>query len=215
MLSMTRFGGCAWMSLGVMLVAACAGQLEPAQRSIGDIEAVVTGASFESAKYVPDQLADVQSKLAGLKASYVVKDYAAVLKGAPAVMSAAQGLAGAAAAKKDEVMKALNSEWSGLAAAVPGYLGNIQGRIDLLGKKSAKKLAQGIDLDAAKANLSEASSLWSKSQAAFATGNLAEAVSTAKSMKTRLEGLESTLKMEVPTSAATPAAAPLAPPANE
>src|ERR1700687_1588715 len=121
-----------------MVLAGCAGQKEPAQNSISDIEAIVTAASPEAAKYVPDQLTDGESQLGGLRASFDRKDYAAVLESAPAVMSTAQGLAGAAAAKKDALMKALNEQWSGLAAALPGYMTAIQNRIDLLGKKSAK-----------------------------------------------------------------------------
>ncbi|HWJ36540.1 MAG TPA: hypothetical protein VNR70_14835 [Steroidobacteraceae bacterium] len=190
----------------MVVVAGCASQMEPAQRSISDIEALVTAASSEAAKYVPDQLTDVQSKLGELKASFDQKDYAAVLRSAPAVMSAAQGLASAAAAKKDELMKALNEQWAGLAAALPGYMTAIQSRIDLLSKKSSRKLAAGIDLDAARGSLSDAASLWSKAQAAFATGNLDEAVTTAKSLKTNLEGLAGTLKVNLTAPAVAPAA---------
>ena len=111
---------------------------------------------------MPDQLHDVQAKLADLKASFDKKDYAAVVSGAPAVLTAAQGLATAAAAKKDEVLKALNTDWSGLSTALPGYVTAIQSRIDLLGKKSGKKLATGIDVPAAKAGLADATALWSK-----------------------------------------------------
>ncbi len=93
----------------------------------------------------------MQAKLSGLKASFDKQDYAAVVTGAPAVLSAAQGLATAAAAKKDEVLKALNDEWTGLAGALPGDVSAIQSRIDMLSKKSNKKRAKGIDLDAAKA----------------------------------------------------------------
>jgi hypothetical protein len=103
----------------------------------------------------------------------------------------------ASAAKKGELMKALNEQWAGLAAVVPEYMWAIQSHIDQLGKSSARKPAPGIDLDAARGSLSDAASLWSKGQAAFATGNLAEAVTTAQSLKTNLESLATNLKVDL------------------
>jgi hypothetical protein len=202
MQSLTRIGRVAFLSLAVITLAACAGQKEPAQKLIADIEATVTAASAEAEKYVPDQLTDVQTNLAGLKASFDKQDYAAVVAGAPAVLGAARSLATAAAAKKDEVLKALNDKWTALAGSVPGYAIAIQERIDFLSKKTNKKLAAGIDLDAAKAGASEANSLWSKAQAAFATGNMDEAVSTAKDVKVRIEALAAALKLDLSAPAA-------------
>src|SRR5271170_1510409 len=134
------------ISMAAIILAACASQKEPAQKLIADIESTVAAASTEAAKYVPDQLADVQTKLGALKASFDKQDYAAVVTGAPAVLTAAQGLATAAAAKKDEVLKALNDGWTGLAGTLPGEVAAIQSRLDLLGKKANKKMAAGIDL---------------------------------------------------------------------
>jgi hypothetical protein len=184
-----------------IILAACAGQKEPAQKLIGDIEATVIAASSEAAKYVPDQLADVRSKLAALKTSFDKQDYAAVAAGAPVVLSAAQGLATAAAAKKDEVLKELNDSWAGLAATVPEEVTAVQNRIELLSKKSSKKMPAGIDLDAAKAAEGDAMSLWSKAQAAFAAGNLDEAVNTAKDVKAKIEAAAASLKLNLPAAA--------------
>jgi hypothetical protein len=198
----------ALISMAALLLAACAGQKEPAQKLIGDIEATVIAASAEAAKYVPDQLADVQGKLGALKASFDKQDYAAVVTGGPAVLSEAQSLATAAAAKKDEILKALNDQWTGLAGALPADVAAVQNRIDVLSQKSSKKQAAGIDLDAAKAGAGDATALWSKAQAAFAAGNLDEAVSTAKDVKVKVEALAASLKMNLPATAATrPAAA--------
>jgi hypothetical protein len=191
-----RAGRCVLIATAAIILAACAGQKEPAQKLLGNIEATVSAASSEAAKYVPDQLAEVQGRLDGLKASFDKQDYAAVVAGAPAVLSSAQDLATAAAAKKDEVLKALNDEWTGLAGSVPGEVTAIQGRIDLLGKKSSKKLAAGIDLDAAKAGVGDAGALWSKAQAAFAAGNLDEAVSIAKDVKAKVTAVAASLKMD-------------------
>jgi hypothetical protein len=192
-----HIGQFAFVSLIALVLAACSGQKEPAQKSITEIQATVTSAADEAAKYIPDQLMDVQSKLGELRAAFDRKDYAAVVSGAPAVLGAAQSLATAAAAKKDQVLKALNDQWTALAGSVPEYMTAIQNRIDFLGKKLNKKAAAGIDLDAAKSGLSDAMSLWSKAQAAFAAGNLDEAVSTAQSVKTKVEPLAAALKLKL------------------
>jgi hypothetical protein len=201
MTSITRTARLAVASLTLVLLAACAGQKEPAQKLIADIDATVTAASAEAAKYVPDQLIAVQSKLGDLKAAYGRQDYAAVVKGAPAVLESAQTLATAAAAKKDEVLKALNDQWTSLAATVPGYFPAIQKRMAVLSKKPNQK-ASGIDLAAANAALADASSLWSKAQAAFATGNMNEAVSAATEVKSKLQAVAAEIKLDLAAPAA-------------
>jgi hypothetical protein len=200
-----RIGRFALMSAAAILLAACAGQKQPAQKLIGDIEATVIAASGEAAKYIPEELVDVQTKLGSLKASFDKQDYAMVVARGPDVLNEAQGLATAAAAKKDEVLKALNDQWTILSAALPADVTAVQSRIDSLSKKSSKKLAAGIDLDAAKAGVADTNSLWSKAQAAFASGNLDEAVSTAKDVKAKIEALAMSLKVDLPAPAPAPA----------
>jgi hypothetical protein len=169
------------------IMAACAGQKQPAQKLLADINATVMAASDEAAKYIPDQLKDVQSKYGELKASFDKKDYAAVVSGAPEVLAAAQTLATSAAAKKDEVLKALNDQWLALAGSVPDSLTAVQNRIDELRKPSNKRQAAALNLDAAQSGLGDATSLWSKAQAAFASGNMDEAVRTAQEVKTKAD----------------------------
>jgi hypothetical protein len=200
-----RVGRYALISAAAIILAACAGQREPARKLIGDVEATLAAAASEAAKYVPDQLADVQSKLGALKASFGKQDYAAVVTAGPAVLSEAQGLATAAAAKKDQILKALNDEWTGLSGTLPGEVTAIQNRLDLLSRKSSKKMAAGIDIAAAKSDLGDAGSLWSKAQAAFAAGNMEEAVHAAKDVKAKVEALAASLKLDLPASAAAPA----------
>ena len=192
-----RIGRLGFLSLMAIILAACAGQKEPAEKLIGDIQATVTAASTEAAKYIPDQLSSVQTQLSALEASFDKQDYAAVVNGAPAVLSAAESLATDAAAKKDQALKALNDRWTALAGSVPGYLSAIQNRVEYLAKKANKKAAAGIDLDGAKSALSDAMSLWSKAQAAFATGNLDEAVKSAQDVNSKVEPLASSLKLDL------------------
>ncbi len=195
-------------SCAAVLLAACANQREPAQKMLNDIEAAVSSASADAAKYAPDQLNDVQTKLDDLKTALKAQDYQGVLARGPAILSEAQGLAGAAATNKADRMNALNERWTALAAAVPPATAAVQSRLDLLGQRKNRKLAKGIDLDAAKAGLDEAASQWSKAQGAFGNGNLDEAVSAAKDAQAKLESLASTLKVDLPGAGAGPSAAP-------
>jgi len=194
-----RFAQYALVAFVGVVLAACANQKEPAAAAISGIEAAVNTASADAAKYVPDQLADVKSKLADLKASFDKQDYKAVIAGAPAILSSAQGLAAAAAAKKDEIMKALNADWTGLAAAVPGVVAAVQSRVTVLSK--SRKVPAGIDLAAAKSGLADATALWSKAQGAFSAGNLEEAVSTAKDVKAKAEAAAAALKLDLTNTA--------------
>jgi hypothetical protein len=196
-------------AFGLLLLAACASQREPAQKMMNDIEATVTAASADAAKYIPDQLNDVQTKLDDLKTAFTAQDYKGVMARGPALLSEAQGLAGAAAAKKADLMKALNDQWGALAGTVPDEVTAIQSRIDMLGQRKNRKLAKDMDLPAAKSGLDDATSQWSKAQGAFGNGNLDEAVSAGKDAKSKLETLAGTLKVDLPGAAgAAPAAAP-------
>jgi hypothetical protein len=210
--SLSRYRAPAWICIAALAFAGCTRQVEPARRSLGDIQAVVIAASAEASAYVPERLSAVQNQLGGLEAAFDKKDYAAVLAGAPAVMSAAQQLAGAAAAKKAERRRQLGEQWTDLAATLPDHVNAIQRRIDLLAAKSNKRSGSGgkhapdIDLEAARDGLRTAESLWSKAQAAFATGNLDEAVATAKTVEAKIGALADALNLNL-VPPATPAAA--------
>jgi hypothetical protein len=184
-----------WMFVLGLTLGACGSQKESAQVRIGEIVATLSAAGADASKYIPDQLKVVQENLSGLQAAYDAKDYAAVLSAAPAVLERAQGLTAAASAAKLAFMKALNEQWSGLAATLPGELAAVQNRIDQLAGKSSKKPPAGIDLATARAGLADASSLWSKAQAAFASDNLREAVSTAQAVGSKLQSVAAALQL--------------------
>ena len=196
---------CASISLIFLaaMLAACARQREPAQMMIGEIDATISAAGEDAAKFAPDQLSDVQTKLAALKSSFGNQDYEGVLAAAPARPCASLRTGGAAAANKAEVTKALERQWASMASSVPASITAIQNRIEMLGTKKNRKLAAGIDLNAARFGLSGAESLWSKAQGAFGNGNMQEAVMAAKDVKSKLDALAASLKVDLPAPAAT------------
>jgi hypothetical protein len=188
------------------LLGACTSQREPAQRMMQDIEATLGTVSEDAAKYVPGELVDVQTKLDDLKTAYDAHDYKAVLARGPALLGEAHGLADDAAAQKAEIAKGQTEQWTSLAAAVPALFNAVQTRLDLLSEKKNRKMAAGIDLDAARSALHDATAQWSKAQGAFGNGNMSEAVPTAKDVESRLQVLAGTLRAELPAGLAPPPA---------
>lgn len=187
------------MYVAAILIVACANQMEPAKNALDNINATLTAASADAQKYIPDQLADAQSKVAALTASYDKKDYAAVVAGAPAVLAEVNGLSGAASAKKDEILKALGNEWRNLDASIPQSITAVQTRVDALSK--TKHAPKGVDLTAAKSGLTDATSAWEKAQSEFKSGNAPDAVTSAKDAKSKLDSAAADLKLTLPQAA--------------
>lgn len=187
-----------------LLLGACANQMEPAKQAIGNIESAINAAT-DAGKYVPEQLAAVQSKLADLKTAFDNKDYKTVLAGAPAVLSEAQGLLGSTMLKKDAVVKAMSAEWPALAAAMPGLVSSVTNRVTALGKSS--HAPAGVDLTAAKSDAADAATQWSKAQAAFAAGDVESAVTSARDAKAKAEAAATAMKMKLPAATAAARAA--------
>jgi len=182
--------------LAAFVIAGCANKMAPAQKAIDDIEAAVTAAGEDATKYIPDQVQAVNDQLANLKAMFDKKDYKGVLAAAPAVLTQAQGLTAAAAAKKTEAMDMYAGEWTNLASSVPQAVAAIQSRVDILSK--SKKLPAGMDaatLDNVKTSLAEANSTWAQATEAQAAGDLEQAVTLAQQVKTRTDELLTTLGM--------------------
>jgi len=173
--------------------------MEPAKNALDNINVTLAAASADAQQYVPDQLSSAQAKVAALTASFDKKDYGAVVAGAPAVLAEVNGLAGAAAAKKDEILKALGGEWRSLAASIPQSVTAVQTRIDELSK--TKRVPKGIDLAAAKSGLADATSTWEKAQSAFKSGNASDAVPQARDARSKLESAATALKLNLPQAA--------------
>jgi hypothetical protein len=195
---MTRY---ALLMVAMLLVAACANQMQPAQQALDGVDSAVSAAAPDAGKYLPDALTALQSKATALKATFDRGDYRAVLIGAPAVLADAKSLAQVAAARKAESMKALGSQWADAASSLPKLVETVKARVDALSK--VRHLPKGVDLAAAKSALADATGLWEKAQAAFSAGKVEEAVSNAKEGKSRAEAAAAAVNLKLPTAAAT------------
>lgn len=181
------------------LFLACNTDKAPAQAAITAAEQGITAVSADAQKFVPDQLKAVNDALAAAKDQFAKGDYKGALASATALGTKAKELGAAALAKKDELTKA----WSEASADLPKALAALKSRVDILSQ--SKKLPQGLDaakLIQAKEGLAAGTKTFEEASAAFAAGNLADAVQKVSGLKAKVAELMGLVGMTAPAAAA-------------
>jgi hypothetical protein len=189
--------------LTCLWIGGCANQKAPAEAALKAAEDAVNAGAAEATKYVPEQWKAVTDALAAAKDSFNKGDYKAALAGAQDVAQKAKDATAAAAAKKDQLVKA----WNDMSAGVPGMVEAVKSRVDIL--SSSKKLPAGLDkgkLESAKASLAAASQAWGDASEAYKAGNVSDATSKAGVAKDKAVEAMRTLGMSVPAAAGAPPA---------
>lgn len=189
--------GILWAT-ALMLLSACASDKGPAEQAVKAAEAAVAEVRGEAAKWAPDQVRALEASLTAVKDKFAKGDYKAVLAEAPAISSRTKEVAAAAAAKKAELTKS----WDEMNAGLPKMMAAVKSRVDILSQ--SKKLPATVSkekFEAAKAGLADATKGWEEASAAYAKGEVANAVARADGVKKRtVEALEA-LGMPVPPAA--------------
>ena len=186
--------------VGVLMIVACSGQKGPAETAIKAAEDALNASRAEAAKYVPDQVKSLEETLAAAKGKFAAKDYKGALADATALVEQAKGLPDAMKAKKEE----LTAAWKDLSNGLPKMVEAIQSRVTILSK--AKKLPNNLTkegFEEVKSGLASAKEEWTKAQQSFTSGNIAEAVSAAKSVKEKAVKAMETLGLPAPGGSAT------------
>jgi hypothetical protein len=194
---MRRVKGMLWAT-ALALLSACASDKGPAEQAVKAAEIAVAEVRAEAAKWAPDQVRALEASLTATKDKFVKGDYKAVLAEAPAISRRAKEVASAAAAKK----AGLTKSWDALNAGLPTMMAAVKSRVDILSQ--SKKLPAAVSkekFEAAKAGLADATKGWEEATAAYAKGDVADAVARADGVKRRtVEALEA-LGMPVPPAA--------------
>lgn len=155
---------------------ACSSDKGPADAAIKAAEQAIQAVADDAGKYVPEKLKETQDALAAAKEKFGKGEYKEALAAGTELANKATELAKATAAKKEELTKA----WEHLAASLPQTVASLTAKIEELGK--AKKLPKGLDAEKvtqAKEGLASLTASWNDASAAFAAGNLSEAMGKA------------------------------------
>jgi hypothetical protein len=190
--------------IGLFLVACAASSKEPAAAAIKAAEESWNAVKGEVVKYIPDQAKGVEDAIKGAKENFDKGNFDAALAAAKAIPDKVKELTAVAAAKKAELAKS----WEEMSGGLPKMLDAIKSRLDIL--SASKKLPGNLDkakLEGAKGGYEAATKMWDEAKAAFAGGNLADAMAKGKTVKEKAVEVMTTLGMQVPAAAA-PAPAP-------
>jgi hypothetical protein len=181
------------------LAIACNSGKAPAEAALKLAEEAVNSARTEAEHLVPDDFKSLSDDLAAAKDAYAKKDYKGALAAAQSIQQRANDVTAKARARKDE----LTAKWNEVAADVPKAVEAVKSRVDILSQ--SKKLPKGMDaakLDAAKTDLTAATSAWAEAQAAQAAGKWEEAMTKAQQAKDKAMAAMASLGMQAGGAAA-------------
>jgi hypothetical protein len=158
----------------------------PAEAAMAAAGSAVESLQGEAAKYAPDAVKAAQASFASAKDLVAKQDYKGALAAAGDVTTKVKAALAAAAAKKDELVKA----WGDLSASVPKMVADLKTRIATL--SGAKKLPAGMDKAVlAKANegVAAVESGWQKVTDQVKSGDYTAALAKGKELKAQAEDL--------------------------
>jgi membrane-associated HD superfamily phosphohydrolase len=171
---------------GAALVSGCANNEEPARAALASAEASLAEVRVDAAKYAPEQLRQVETRLARVKDDLAKEEYTDALGGATQVTKETATLKEVVTAKQTQAVAATH-EWEALSEEVPKMVQAIENRVDSL---SGAKLPKDLDkesFESAKATLESMKSLWAEASAAFEAGNAILAADKARMVQAKGE----------------------------
>jgi len=160
----------------MLLVVSCSMIKAPAQLAIKTAEEALNTVRTEAAKFVPEQLADMEAALAGAKQSFEKGEYKAAIAAAKDLPLKIKDLTAAIEARKAE----LPQDWQALAAEMPKLISGTKNTVE---QATAELGPDNAALESARTGMAEMETAWTEAQEAFKTGNLFEAVNKAKEIK--------------------------------
>ncbi len=190
-----------WLALllAALLLGACGGQKEPAQKAIESAEAAIAKIRDDAAKFVPDDLKDLEASLAGMKDNFARENYPAVLQASRSLNTHIAAVADTVASKKTEaeaMTAQLTEQWNTLSVEVPELVEAVTARVDSLVKSG--KLPKDVDAATFERVKTESASMaqsWQQALGAFSNSNLQEAVDRAQIAKEKAATTMNTLGM--------------------
>lgn len=180
--------GCTLGSVG------CSGKVATTA-ALAAVETGFDAVKDATAKVVPEETQKLSDDITAAKADLDQGKVKEAMEAAKTMPDQLKQLTDDAAKKKDE----LTASWTAMSTELPNDVGAVQAKVDELAK--ARKLPAGLDAAAfagIKDSLTNMKQMWTDAQAAFTSGNLADAMAKVGTIKQGLVSAMTTLKLAIP-----------------
>ena len=183
------------LAVGLVGLAGCASQKEPAEQAIAAIEKSLEGSGAMLQKYVPERYEAISASVTALREKLAKEDYGDVVAGAPAVVDALRKAVGESQIQKAKAQVEMETEWETLVKTMPAILAAVDKKFSSQGGRPPT----GMDRDAYKALVATydaARASWSKAAESIDAANFESTVATAREARTAIAGVMDALGMK-------------------
>ena len=180
------------LAFGLVGMAGCANQKEPAEQAMAGIDKTLEGFGAQLQKYLPERYEEISASIAALRESLAQEKYGDVVSGAPAVVDALRRAVADSQIRRAQIKVELEAEWADLVKTMPGMLAAVDKKISTQGGRPPKDM----DRDAYKAlveTYDAARATWSKAAESIDAASFETTVMTARDARSAIAGVMETL----------------------
>jgi len=183
------------LAVGIIGLAGCASQKEPAEQAMAGIEKSLEASGGLLQKYLPERYEEINAKVAALREALAKEKFGDVVSGAPAVADALRRAVADSQIRRAQVKVELETVWEDLVKTMPAMLAAVDKKISSQGSKPPKDM----DRDAYKtlvASYDAARASWSKAAESIDASNFESTVESAREARTVIADVMDKLDMK-------------------
>ena len=176
-------------------LAGCASQKEPAEQAMAALEESLKTSGAEIQKQIPERFAEIEAKVAALRASMEQKDYDDVVAGAAAATDDIKRAVADSRVARAQNRAKMEDEWEDLMESMPKMIAAIDKKISAQGSKPPK----GMEKDAWKQlvdSYDAARDAWGATAAGMKKETFDATVEAGRDAKVTITGIMETLGLE-------------------
>lgn len=176
-------------------LAGCASQKEPAEKALAAVEETLKASGEEIRTYLPDRAAEIEAKVAALRASMEQKSYDDVVTGAAEASNDLKRAIADSRVARAKNRAAMESEWNALLESMPKLIESIDKKIAVQGSKPPK----GMEKDAWKQlveSYDAARNAWGATAAGMKKETFEASVKAGRDAKVTISGIADQLGVQ-------------------